>query len=210
MNSNLTICRLNLLFWVICFLPYISSCSPIASFPTGIREFRELVEGNEWAVAAPIERAVASMTVAVIESGFVLERVVCFDGIGEIRASSTNLVLSTSFEMLNANLTRLKVKVRERGSILQEKAVASTLIRKMREALQNGTWMAWLERRDKEAIAVFRERNENAPVIAYIMPGVVVDVVDVAGKWAEIDLVDGIRGFMKTDRLRWKKLTQRP
>ncbi len=210
MHNNLMICRLNLLFFIICCLLFISSCSPLASFPTGIREFRELVEGNEWVVAAPIERSVASMTVAVIESGFVLERVVCFDGIGEIRASSSNLVLTTSFEMLNDNLTRLKVKVRERGSIFQEKAVASTLIRKMGETLKNGTWMAWLERRDREAIAVFRERNENAPAIAYIMPGVVVDVVDVAGKWAEIDLAEGKRGFIKADRLRWKKLTQLP
>ncbi len=176
-------------------------CSAISVIPTGLKEIKEIIAGKEWAVNKDILTVEKAMIVTMKRAGFTIEKVFCMGGTGGIDGRSNDMLIHTEFEAVSPKMTRLTVKARREGSIIQDNAVSKGLLKGLEEVLWDESWRNYAPIL-KGMNEIFYEKAKDADILGYIRPGVPFDLIGQEGNWTQIELFKGVRGYILTKKVR--------
>ena len=104
-----------------------------------------------------------------------------------------------SIETITPKLTKVIVKVKGDNSS-REYSSEDELFANVRETLKEGKEIDW-KGLIKGMVTVHLKPDNNSPVIAYLAPGALTDVIGREGKWVKIGLMDNCTGFIANEHL---------
>lgn len=177
----------------------LSGCAVLTAVPVTIKEVKEYVVGRDQSFSCPLDQVLKSAAHNLSKMGFTISRIESFNKKGLIQADWQMNSVKLSMETITPKLTKVIVKVKRNNSS-REYSSEDELFANIRETLKEEKEIDW-EGLIKGMVTVHLKPDKASPVIAYLAPGALTDVIDQEGKWVKIGLMDNCTGFIANKHL---------
>jgi hypothetical protein len=177
----------------------LSGCAVLTAVPVTIKEVKEYVVGRDQSFSCPLDQVLKSAAHNLSKMGFTISRIESFNKKGLIQADWQMNSVKLSMETITPKLTKVIVKVKRNNSS-REYSSEDELFANIRETLKEEKKIDW-EGLIKGMVTVHLKPDKASPVIAYLAPGALTDVIDQEGKWVKIGLMDNCTGFIANKHL---------
>jgi len=175
------------------------ACAVLTAVPVTIKEVKDYVVGRDQSFSSPLDQVLKSSVYNLRKMGFTISRIESFNQKGLVQADWDMTSVKLSMETITPKLTKVVAKVKS-DTTSREYSSEDELFFNIRETLKDEKEMGW-EGLTKGMITVHLKPDMNSPVIAYLAPGALTDVVDQEGPWVKIGLMDNCTGFIASKYL---------
>lgn len=179
---------------LVVLLLLLSGCAVLTAVPVTIKEVKDYVMGRDQSFSYPIDQVLKSTIYNLRQMGFTISRIESFNQKGLIQADWKKTSVKLSMETITPKLAKVLCKVK-RDNSSREYSSEDELFANVRETLKQGKEIDW-EGLIKGMVTVHLKPDKNSPVIAYLAPGALADVINQEGKWFKIGLMDNCTGFI--------------
>jgi len=155
--------------------------------------------GRDQSFSCPLDQVLQSAVHNLRKMGFTISRIESFNQKGLIQADWQMNSVKLSMETITPKLTKVIVKVKS-DNTSREYSSEDELFANIRETLKEEKEIDW-KGLIKGMVTVHLKPDKNSPVIAYLAPGALTDVIDQEGKWVKIGLMDNCTGFIANKHL---------
>jgi hypothetical protein len=177
----------------------LSGCAVLTAVPVTIKEVKDYVVGRDQSFSCPLDQVLKSSVHNLRKMGFTISRIESFNQKGLVQADWEMTSVKLSMETITPKLTKVIVKVRS-DSTSREYSSEDELFANIRETLKKGEKIDW-EGLIKGMVTVHLKPDNNSPVIAYLAPGALTEVIEQQGTWVKIGLMDSCTGFIANKNL---------
>jgi len=131
--------------------------------------------------------------------GFTILRIESFNQKGLVQADWEMNSVKLSMETITPKLTKVVVKVKGSDNS-REYSSEDELFANIRETLKEKKKIDW-EGLLKGMVTVHLKPNDQSPIIAYLAPGALTNVIREEGQWVKIGLMDNCTGYIANQYL---------
>lgn len=180
-----------MVFFLFLTLP---ACSVLTVVPVTIKEVKDYVVGRDQSFSRPLDQVLKSAIHNLRKMGFAISRIESFNQKGLVQADWDMTSVKLCMETITPKLTKVIVKVKS-DTTSREYSSEDELFANMRETLKEEKEIDWKDLR-KGMVTVHLKPDNRSPVIAYLAPGALTDVIRNEGKWVKIELMDNCTGYI--------------
>lgn len=177
----------------------LSGCAVLTAVPITIKEVKDYVVGRDQSFSCPLDQVLKSSVYNLRKMGFTILRIESFNKKGLVQADWETTSVKLSMETITPKLTKVIVKVKS-DNTSREYSSEDELFANIRETLKEEKEIDW-KGLIKGMVTVHLKPDENSPVVAYLAPGALADVIDQEGPWVKIGLMDNCTGFIANKHL---------
>jgi hypothetical protein len=177
----------------------LSGCAVLTAVPITIKEVKDYVVGRDQSFSCPLDQVLKSSVHNLRKMGFTILRIESFNQKGLVQADWQMTSVKLSMETITPKLTKVIVKVKS-DNTSREYSSEDELFTNIRETLKEEREIEW-KGLTKGMVTVHLKPDKNSPVIAYLAPGALTNVIAQEGTWAKIGLMDNCTGFIDNKHL---------
>lgn len=181
-------------------LSYISGCGAFSAVPLTLKEVKDYVAGTERSLGYGLDRTLTATVFVLKKDGFDLRRIEYFNHKGLVQAAWEGTSVEISFERMTPKMSRMTSRVKSK-TLFREYTCEDALSEEIEGVLHSSKPLNWVEL-THGMTRVHVSPDKKSPVMAYLKPGLTVDLVEEQGQWGKILLMDRGAGFIALNQLK--------
>lgn len=178
---------------------FLTGCVLLSALPVTLKELKDYTVGQQQSFAYPIDDVLTASSYTLRESSFTIVRIEQFNRNALVKAGWNNTLVEFSMESVTPKLTKVNCKIR-RGDKTPEYSSEKELFSKVRETLEKERKIDWAAI-VKDMVCIHIRPDESSPIVGYLGQGSTAKVMDEAGGWKKVELMDNHYGYVPFESL---------